>query len=151
MANTDDLKRKAKNALGALADVSREAYKLAGDTAYVLKQKAKIKAEVSREKAEIRHLYSELGKLYYKTNKDKPEAAFKELCKDITSSYELISEKKREYEDLVSSFGEGDSACCCEDVETECCAEDEQKPAAKEPKKPAKRKSTTGTNKKKDT
>ena len=115
MANYEELKKKAKDALETIADVSAEAYKIAEEKAKVLAKKAKLNAEITREKALIRRLNSNIGSKYYELHKDDPEIAFKDECESITDSLARIGAKKRELEDLKSG------GTCCEDAEDCCC------------------------------
>jgi len=103
MANLDDLKKKAKDALNTIADVSVEAYKVAEEKAKVVARRAKLNAEIAREKALVRRCYSEIGKAYYNLHGDAPDDAFKDSCDDITAAFESIEAKKAEIEDLKAS------------------------------------------------
>ena len=123
MANYEDLKKKAKDALETIADVSAEAYKIAEEKARIIAKKAKLNTEITREKALIRRLKGEIGSKYYELHKDAPEEALKESCEGITDSIARIGAKKRELEELKNS-GEScgcDAECC----EPECSAEAE--------------------------
>ncbi|MCL2152023.1 MAG: hypothetical protein FWH57_03530 [Oscillospiraceae bacterium] len=117
MANYDDLKKKAKDALETIADVSVEAYKLAEEKAKVFARKAKLNAEISREKATIRKLKLDIGGVYYDLHKDDADDALKELCASITASLDSIAAKRCELEDLKRNGGDD-----------ECCAETEEEP-----------------------
>ena len=120
MAKYDDLKKKAKDALETLADVSAEAYRVAEEKARILAKKAKLTAEITREKGMIRRLKGELGAKYYALHMNDPEEAFAELCSGITDSYARIEAKKKEIDDL-NNPGE---SCCSDDGE--CCAHDDE-------------------------
>ena len=100
MANYENFKKKAKDALGTIADVSAEAYRIAEEKARILAKRAKLNSEISREKAQIRRRKSQIGSKYYELHKDDPEEAFKEDCDSITASLDCIGVKKREIEDL---------------------------------------------------
>ena len=116
MANLDDLKKKAKDALSTIADVSVEAYKVAEEKAKVVARRAKLNAEIAREKAIIRRRYAEIGRAYYDLHKDDPEEAFVLSCEDITSALDNIDAKKAEIEDLKAGLYNADCDC---DAETE--------------------------------
>ena len=103
MANLDDLKKKAKDALNTIADVSVEAYKVAEEKAKIVARRAKLNAEIAREKALIRHCYSAIGKAYYELHGDDPDDAFKDNCDDISEALASIEAKKAEIEDLKSN------------------------------------------------
>ena len=117
MANYDDLKKKAKDAIGTIADVSVEAYKLAEEKARILAKRAKLNADITREKATIRRLKGDIGGKYYELHKGDPEEALKGDCDSISESLASIAAKKRELEELKTSA----ATCDCDD--DECCAE----------------------------
>ena len=103
MANLDDLKKIAKDALGTIADVSVEAYKVAEEKAKVVARRAILNTEIAREKALIRRRYAEIGKAYYEQRKDDPEELHKQSCEDITNAMASIEAKRAEIEDLKAS------------------------------------------------
>jgi hypothetical protein len=103
MANYDEFKKKAKDALETIADVSVEAYKLAEEKAKVFAKKAKLNAEITREKAIIRRLKLDIGGMYYDLHKDDAEEALKPSCEAITTSLNSIAAKRCELEDLKRS------------------------------------------------
>ena len=100
MPNYDDFKKKAKDAIETITDVSVEAYKLAEEKARVLAKRAKLNAGIANERALIRRLKIELGGTYYKLHKDAPDESLKQLCEDITNTLDRISAKQRELEEL---------------------------------------------------
>ena len=120
MASYDDLKKKAKDAIETIADVSVEAYKLAEEKAKILAKRAKLNADITREKATIRRLKSDIGSKYYELHKSAPEEALKGDCDSISESLATIAAKKRELEELKTSGAD----CDCDD--DECCAETEK-------------------------
>jgi len=128
MPNYDDLKKRAKDALDTIADVSVEAYKLAEEKAKVLAKRARLNAEITRERALIRRAKINIGGVYYDLHKDDPEEACKVYCDEITASLELISANQRELEELKK----GVSACCDADEEDECCCGTENDEEPKE-------------------
>ena len=128
MANYDDLKKKAKDAIETIADVSAEAYKIAEENAKLLARKAKLNVEITREKSQIRRIKSEIGNKYYELHKDDPEEAFAENCKDITDSLTRIDIRRKELEDLKNnpqSYGSDDESC-----EPEAQSEPESQPVS---------------------
>ena len=100
MANYEDLKKKAKDAIDTIADISVEAYRIAEEKARILARKTKLSAEITRERVAIRRLKTEIGNAYYDLHKDSPEEAFRECCEEITSSIDRIAAKKRELDEL---------------------------------------------------
>ena len=129
MANYEELKKKAKDAIETIADVSVEAYRLAEEKARILAKKAKLNAEISREKTQIRRLKGSIGNKYYELHKDDPEEAFKEDCDSITDSIDRIEANKRELEELkknglnceceADDDAESDEECA-EECDEEC-------------------------------
>ena len=125
MANMDELKRKTKDAIDAVADASKEAYKLAEEKtkdaidaitdvskeAYklaegktvALAKRAKINSEIAREKSQIRRLRSELGKLYYELHKENPIRELAPVCEEMAAAYARIKAKRQELEDFIKS------------------------------------------------
>ena len=124
MAKYDDLKKKAKDALGTIADVSAGAYRIAEEKTRILAKKAKLNAEITREKALIRRLKGDIGAKYYELHKDDPEEAMKTSCEGITASLDCIAVKRKELEEL-KELKNKDSACECA---TACDAECEPAP-----------------------
>jgi len=124
MANYDEFKRKAKDALDTLADVSVEAYKLAEEKTRVLAKRAKLTAAIANERASVRRLKVEIGGTYYKLHKDAPDDALKQLCDEVTFALDSIAAKQRELEELRN--------CRSCDVETEDCKECKEEEAAEE-------------------
>ena len=114
MAKYEDLKKKAKDAIETIADVSTEAIKVAEEKARILAKKAKLNAEITHEKAIIRRLKSNIGSKYYELHKDDPEEALKEDCVSITDALARIGDKKKEIEELknISTGCGSDSECC---------------------------------------
>ena len=134
MPNYDDLKKKAKDALDTIADVSVETYKLAEEKARILAKRAKLNAEITRERALIRRAKINIGGAYYKLHKDDPDESLKELCEEITASLDLIASNQQELDDLRSGKAsckecgeaEDDACCCCaeDSKEDSCCTEE---------------------------
>ena len=123
MPNYDDLKKRAKDALDTIADVSVEAYKIAEEKAKVLAKRAKLNAEITRERGMVRRAKINIGAAYYDLHKDDPEAALQQLCDEITSSLDLIAAKQRELEELKK----GSPTCETDAEECDCTqAEDEE-------------------------
>ena len=105
MASFEDLKRKAKDAVGTIADVSVEAYRLAEEKTKILAKTTKLNSEISREKTQIRRLYCEIGRMYYEQHKDNPEENFVQNFTEVSSAYARIVEMKKEVEELKKTSG----------------------------------------------
>ena len=121
MANYDEIKKKAKDALETIADVSVEAYKIAEEKAKMLAKRAKLNAEIAREKSTIRRLKLDIGGAYYDLHNSDPEDVLKQNCDGITSSLDSIAAKRRELEDLKRG-------CKCEDADFDAESDSESEP-----------------------
>jgi len=133
MSNYDDFRKKAKDALDTLADVSVEAYRLAEEKARVFAKRAKLTAGIANERAVIRRLKVEIGGTYYKLYKDTPDEALKQQCEEITASLDRIAAKQRELEELRNCNS-------CEDEFEDCTCEPEEEEVKEEPKKKTRKK-----------
>ena len=133
MPNYDEIKKKAIDALETIADVSVEAYKLAEEKARVFAKRAKLTAEITKERAQIRRVKLDIGGIYYDLHKDAPGDAFKESCESISASLECIAANQRELEELKNAgeYCEDEESCeegeCCEEGDTCCEPEGEEK------------------------
>ena len=70
---------------------------------------AKLNVEIAAERDSIKRTYNEIGKLYYETHRDAPEAFFVQLCQEIDLSFESIAAMETEIVQLKaedSSRGE---------------------------------------------
>ena len=121
MANYDDIKKMAKDALETIADVSVEAYKVAEEKAKIFAKKARLNAEITREKTLVRRLKFDIGGAYYDLHKDDSEEALRENCEAITAALDSIAEKRAELEDLKR----GNQCCETEEEEFEADEQDE--------------------------
>jgi len=131
MAHYDDLRKKAKDALDTLADVSVEAYKIAEEKAKVLAKRAKLTAAIANDRASVRRLKVEIGGTYYMLHKDAPEEALKQLCDEVTLALDGIAAKQRELEELRNCRScDTDAEECCDTDEDpdagECCCTGEE-------------------------
>lgn len=57
---------------------------------------AKLNVEIAAERDSIKRTYNEIGKLYYETHRDAPEAFFVQLCQEIDLSLESIAAMETE-------------------------------------------------------
>jgi hypothetical protein len=127
MKNYGDFKEKAKYAVETIIDVSTETYRLAEAKAKMLAKKAKLNANATREKSQIRRMYIEIGKKYYELHKDDPGEAFKDYCDSVTESYSRIESVNTQLEELKnapSSCDCDDELCCEESAEDTSAAEE---------------------------
>ena len=128
MAKYDDFKKKAMDALGTIADVSAEAYRVAEEKTRILAKKAKLNTEIAREKALIRRLKGDIGAKYYELHKDDPEEDLKLGCDGVTASLVRIAQKRKELEEL-KELKNKESCCDCDaacDAECEPAPEEEK-------------------------
>ena len=70
MAGFDELKQKAIDAAEAIADKSVEIARAAGEKTRTIAKSAKLNAEISKEKSNLKRYYAELGSIYYSFFKD---------------------------------------------------------------------------------
>jgi len=103
MANYDEFKQKAVDAIGSLTDASIDAYKVAEEKTKVLARKTKLRAGIVNDKATIRRLSVELGTKYYNKYKDDEKSEFKQLCEEIKSAHEKIAAKEEEIAELKAN------------------------------------------------
>ena len=103
MASIDELKRKTKDAIDAIADVSMEAYKLAEGKTVELAKRAKLSSEIAREKSHIRRIRSELGKQYFELHRENPIESLAPLCEEMSAAYARIKAKRQELEDFINN------------------------------------------------
>jgi len=125
MPNYDELKKKAKDAIGTFADASVDAYKVAEEKTKVLARKTKLRAGIVNDKATIRRLSVELGTKYYNQFKDDENSDFRQLCEEITSAHERIAAKEGEIAELraAAAANKANKKCCDDETkdDAECC------------------------------
>ena len=132
MAGFDELKQKAKDAAEAIADKSVEIARAAGEKTRTLAKTAKLNAEISKEKSNLKRYYAELGSIYYTFFKDSPDEHLEQICEEITNSLEIIESKQDELNALkddpdveVEIIQEEP----CEEEQCSCCEAKEAAPA----------------------
>ena len=104
MAKFDELKEKAMNILGSVADITKDAAARTADTTKSLARVAKLSVDVTNEKEVVKKAYYELGKLYYeKHDDDDAEEFFAEPIRQLTMTLQIIEELEREIEELKAS------------------------------------------------
>ena len=109
MSSFNDLKKKARVAIDSITDVSVEAYNLAGEKTKGLARVAKLKTDISIENTRVRHLYSEIGAMYYNEHKNNPHVSYEQSCTEVTLSLERIKQMQIELDELRNSEeNEGD-------------------------------------------
>ena len=122
MARYEDIKKRAKDTIETIADISVETYRIAEERTKILAKRARLNADITREKALIRRLKGEIGGKYYELHKDAPEEALKEACEGITDAIARIGANKKEIDELKKSTTSYDAESepeSCEDAE--CC------------------------------
>ena len=104
MAKFDELKEKAMNLLGSVADITKDAATRTADTTKSLARVAKLSVDVTNEKEVVKKAYYELGKLYYEKHDDEnAEEFFAEPIRQLTMTLQIIEELEREIEELKAS------------------------------------------------
>ena len=103
MSKLENLKDKALAALGTIIDKSSDLYESAEEKAKQLAKTTKLKAEIVKDNAELKRLYTDLGSLYYCLNKDNPDEALAQLCSDIKLVLDKIDVKQCELEELAAN------------------------------------------------
>ena len=86
---------------------------------------AKLNVDIASERDSIKRTYNEIGKLYYETHREAPEAFFVQLCQEIDLSFEHISEMETEIIRLKAEDAAGGEA---PDVEVEITEESGEAP-----------------------
>ena len=121
MANIDfeELKQKAKDTAGAIADASAELYRKAEEKTKTIARIAKLNAEITRDKGAARRVYEEIGKKYYELHSSEAAAELNQLCSEVTTLLEGIEAKQAEVNELKKKDNVAD-----EDIEVEIVAED---------------------------
>ena len=100
MSNFDDLKEKAKETIETIADFSQETYKNVEGKAKTLARRAKLTANITRERTVIRRNHISIGETYYSMHKNKPAKALQENCDAITEALNRIEEMEEELKNL---------------------------------------------------
>ena len=100
MSNLEDLKGKAKETIENIADFSQETYKTVEEKAKTLARRAKLTANITKERTIIRRKHIEIGTKYYEMNKHKPSKHLVDSCNAITESLERIAKMEEELKDL---------------------------------------------------
>ena len=100
MAGFDELKQKARDAAEAIADKSVEIARAASEKTRTIAKSAKLNAEISKEKSNLKRYYAELGSIYYTFFKDSPDEHLEQICEEITNSLEYIEAKQAELDAL---------------------------------------------------
>lgn len=108
MSEFNDFKDKVMSTIGAVADITKDAVSKTADATKSVARIAKLSVEVGSEKELIKKTYTEIGRLYYESNKDNPEAEFSQLCEEVAMSEKAITKKEEEISRLKTSSGEKD-------------------------------------------
>ena len=124
MANFEELKDKALAAMGTIISKSSEIYETAEEKAKLIAKTTKLKAEIAKDSADRKKLYSDLGSLYYCIHKDDPEDGLAQICAEIKLLADKIEIKQQELEALKEEAAAADiEVDICTD---DCCKDDEQ-------------------------
>lgn len=77
---------------------------------------AKLSLEINGESEELKHVYTEVGRLYYEQAKDSPEGFFAPLFAQIAGISERISAREEEIAALKAEYASSDE---CADIDVE--------------------------------
>jgi len=121
MSNFEELKKKAAEIAGTIADKSLIFAKKAADKTKSAARITRLNAEIAAERDRVKKNYSEIGKLYYENFKDEPAEVVAQAVSEISISMAIIESKKAEIEELKAS---DDNIC---DAEAEECYEEDCK------------------------
>jgi len=108
MAEFNEFKDKVMSTIGAVADITKDAVSKTADATKSVAKIARLSVEVGSEKDLIRKTYTEIGRLYYESNKGNPEAEFSQLCEEVALSENAIMKKEEEIQRLKTSSGDRD-------------------------------------------
>lgn len=103
MAKLDELKEKALNIFGSVADKTKDAASKTADTTKNFARIAKLTVDINGEKEVAKKAYFEIGKLYYEAHKDDAEEFLSQLVQEVTISLQTIAEMEEEIEELKAS------------------------------------------------
>ncbi|NCB50513.1 MAG: hypothetical protein EOM17_14920 [Synergistales bacterium] len=106
MADYDNFKESLKSTFSGVAGMAKNLVSNAGDKAKALSRIAKLSIDVNAEKENKKKVYTEIGKLYFETNKETPGDFFIQLFDEINLADEQISAMEAELAELKSSLGE---------------------------------------------
>ena len=96
----NEVREKIVDTAGLLLEKTALLKDAAQEKARILTQKAKIRAEVSRNGGRLERLYADLGSLYYCMKKDDPDEEMKQICEEITVLLDRNEELERLYAEL---------------------------------------------------
>ena len=96
----NEVREKIVDTAGLLLEKTALLKDAAQEKARILTQKAKIRAEVSRNGGQLARLYADLGSLYYCMKKDDPDEQMKQICEEIT----VLLDRNEELEGLLAEL-----------------------------------------------
>lgn len=106
MAEYDAFKESLKATFSGVADMAKNFVSNAGDKAKALSRMAKLSIDINAEKENTKRVFSEIGKLYYETNRGNPGDFFVQLFDEISLASDHIAAMETELAELKSSLGE---------------------------------------------
>ncbi|MEG1632969.1 MAG: hypothetical protein RR314_02840 [Oscillospiraceae bacterium] len=108
MSDYNDFKEAFKATVNGVADIARDIAVGAGDKAKSLGRTAKLSMEQSAERENARKVYTEIGRLYYETNRKDPGEFFVQLFDEVTLANDRIEAIDRELAELKKAGGDDD-------------------------------------------
>ncbi len=109
-----------KNIAGKVKEVAesgsvRSIYEQGSERAKSYANIAKLTLELNGDTEELKHVYTEIGKLYFEENRDKPEGFFTALFAQV----EEINARIHEKEDIISELRSSTDASKQPDIDVE--------------------------------
>lgn len=95
-----ELGKNAGKAAGNAARGVRDLARSAAKSTKRLGRIAKLNLSITDEKNNIKHLYTDIGRLYYEAHRDDPEGFFVQLFQQVDSSMEALEAMQAELETL---------------------------------------------------
>ena len=131
MSSFEEIREKASEIAGEVADKSLIFAKKAADKTRAVAKITKLSAEIAAEKSRVKKNYAEIGRLYYEKYKDEPEENVAQAVSEISISMEIIESKRADIEEIKSAGDVKDEdveECCCEEPCEESCSCEDEKP-----------------------
>lgn len=132
MSSFEEIREKASEIAGKVADKSLIFAKKAADKTKAAAKIAKLSAEIAAEKERVKKNYAEIGRIYYEKYKEEPEENVAQAVSEISISMDIIESKRAEIEEIKSA---GDDKaddveeCCCDESCGESCSCEDENPA----------------------
>lgn len=100
MPNFEDLKQKAIETAGVVADKSVELYRKVEEKAKTAAQYARLTADIAKDKNAVQKLYTEIGKQYYGLYSSAPAAELAANCEKVSALLARMADTQKELDAL---------------------------------------------------